>query len=168
MFGEGRVSERCFAPSPSINEQRSWPRTPYGGFGRSRSTVTGQSLALSGRKPSAPRSDRPRRLQHPTLRHRGNDIVGAVERKNIIRRHLAQTSRRGGSLAGDKGRRGRKCSGLWCWPLQQFQAQSAIDCGKPLSAPAIVGATAPSSATSSEQRGSALPDSGKSMVARMA
>jgi transposase InsO family protein len=42
-----------------------------------------------------------------------------------------------------------------------FQTQSAIGCGKLLSAPAIVGPAAPSSATSSKQRGSALLDSGK-------
>jgi hypothetical protein len=49
-----------------------------------------------------------------------------------------------------------------------FQAKSTIDHGEPLSAPAIVGAAAPSSATTPEQRRSAFLDSGKSMVWRLA
>jgi hypothetical protein len=81
---------------------------------------------------------------------------------------LALTSRRGGSLAGIRVGGGASVPISRVGHCGNFQAQSAIDCGKPLSAPAIVGAAAPSSATSSERRGSALLDSGKSMVGRMA
>jgi hypothetical protein len=49
-----------------------------------------------------------------------------------------------------------------------FQAKALLIAEKPLSAPAIVGAAAPSSATTPEQRRSALLDSGKSMVWRLA
>jgi hypothetical protein len=71
------------------------------------------------------------------------------------------TSGRGGALGGIRVGGGASVPISGVGLCGNFQVQSAIGCGKLLPAPAIVGPAAPSSATSSKQRGSALLDSGK-------
>jgi hypothetical protein len=64
------------------------------------------------------------------------------------------------------GGAGVAIAGLSHWG--NFQAKGAANRGKPLSAPAVSGAAASASEASPERRRSALLDSGKSMVQRLA
>jgi hypothetical protein len=95
-------------------------------------------------------------------------IVGRKYRSGVDPEGLALTSRRRGALAGmmAAGGAGVAIAGLSHWG--NLQTKGAANRGKPLSAPAVSGAAASASAASSERRRSALLDSGKSMVQRLA